>query len=105
MSKRWIMLALVFITRTSTGFQFQSIASVAPLMMTDLQFSYAELGTLIGLYVLPGALLSLPGSIIGQRMGERRAVVASLALMAVGGLITASAGGFVSAAIGRLISG
>jgi MFS family permease len=105
MNKRWIMLALVFVARTSTGFQFQALASVAPLMITDLRLSYAELGTLIGLYVLPGAFLSLPGSIIGQRLGERRVVIASLALMVVGGVITANASDFVIAAIGRLTSG
>src|SRR4029450_1496620 len=105
MNKRWIMLALVFVARTSTGFQFQALASVAPLMITDLRLSYAELGTLIGLYVLPGAFLSWPGSIIGQRLGERRVVIASLALMVGGGVITANASDFVIAAIARLTSG
>jgi len=105
MGDRWIMLALVVVTRTSTGFQFQSLASVAPLMVADLQLSYAQLGTLIGLYVLPGAFFSLPGSLIGRRLGERRLVIASLILMAVGGLITANSHSFAVAAIGRLTSG
>ncbi len=105
MGNRWVALALVFVTRTSTGFQFQSIASVGPLMITDLGLSYAQLGTLLGLYLLPGALFSLLGGIVGQRLGERRAVLGSLALMAAGGGMTASAGGFAIAATGRLISG
>src|SRR5262245_57592116 len=105
MDNRWTILALVFITRTATGFQFQSVASIAPLMMADLQLSYAELGTVIGLYVLPGAFFSLPGSMIGRHWGERRLVFGSLGLMLVGGLITASATGFASAATGRLVSG
>lgn len=104
-NNRWVMLALVFVTRTSTGFQFQSVASVAPLIVTDLQLTYAELGALIGLYVLPGVFFSIPGSWIGRRLGERRLVVASLALMAAGGLITANAASFPSAAVGRLVSG
>jgi MFS family permease len=105
MTNRWTMLALVFVARTSSGFQFQALASIAPLVVSDLHLSYAQLGTLIGLYVLPGAFFSLPGSIIGQRFGERRTVVASFALMMAGGLITASAGGFAVAASGRLLSG
>src|SRR2546425_885802 len=79
---RWVALALIFVTRTSMGVQFQSIASVGPLLVADLGLSYAQVGTLIGLYLLPGVALSLPGGLIGQRFGDRRAVVCGLAAMA-----------------------
>ena len=49
MTNRWTMLALVFFARTSSGFQFQALASIAPLVVADLHLSYAQLGTLIGL--------------------------------------------------------
>src|SRR5207253_2216810 len=42
---------------------------------------------------------------LGQRVGERRTVVGSLALMVVGGLVTAASHGFAVAAAGRLVSG
>jgi len=87
------------------GVQFQSIASVGPLLVADLGLSYAQVGTLIGLYLLPGVALSLPGGLIGQRFGDRRAVVCGLAAMVVGGLVTAWSGSFVGAAAGRLLSG
>jgi MFS family permease len=105
MANRWTALALVFVARTSMGFQFQSLASVAPLVVPDLGLSYAQLGTLIGLYMLPGVFIALPGGVIGQRFGERRVVVAGLALMVAGGMLTATAGGFVAAGAGRLLSG
>jgi MFS family permease len=105
MANRWTALALVFVTRTAMGFQFQSVASVAPLVVADLGLSYAQLGTLIGLYMLPGAFFALPGGVIGRRLGERRIVVAGLALMVAGGLLTAGAGGFATAVAGRLVSG
>jgi MFS family permease len=105
MANRWIVLVLVFLTRTSMGFQFQSVASVAPLMIADLRLSYAQLGTLIGLYMLPGAFFALPGGVVGQRLGERRIVIAGLALMVAGGALTAGAGGFGPAVAGRLLSG
>src|SRR5882762_10632765 len=91
---RWMALAIVFITRTSMGYQFQAIASVGPLLVTDLGLSWAQLGSLIGFYMLPGAFLALPGGILGQRLGERRTVVGSLALMVVGGIVTAAAHGY-----------
>ena len=105
MANRWVALAIVFVTRTSMGFQFQAVASVAPLMVQDLGMSYAQLGTLVGIYMLPGAFFALPGGVIGQRFGERRVVIAGLALMVIGGVITASAGSFAVAAAGRIASG
>jgi MFS family permease len=105
MANRWIVLALVFVTRTSMGLQFQSVASVAPLMIADLGLSYAQLGTLIGLYMLPGAFFALPGGMIGHRFGVRRVVIAGLVLMVAGGVVTAGAGSFGVAVGGRLLSG
>jgi MFS family permease len=105
MANRWVALALVFLTRTSMGFQFQSVASVAPLMIADLGLSYTQFGWVFGLYMLPGAFFALPGGVLGQRFGERRLVVAGLALMVAGGVLTAGAGGFWSAVAGRIVSG
>jgi len=105
MANRWVALAIVFVTRTSMGFQFQGVAAVAPPMLAELQLSWVQLGSLIGLYMLPGAVFALPGGVLGQRFGDRRMVVASLALMVGGGLVTAAAHGFIVAAGGRLLSG
>ena len=105
MANRWVALAIVFVTRTSMGFQFQSVAAVAPLMVAELQLTWVQLGSLIGLYMLPGAVFALPGGVLGQRFGDRRMVVVSLALMVAGGLVTAAAYGFIVAAAGRLLSG
>src|SRR5215510_10269847 len=101
MANRWIALAIVFVTRTSMGFQFQAVASVAPLMVVDLGLSYAQLGTLVGIYMLPGAFFALPGGVIG----ERCVVIGGLALMVIGGALTAGAGSFGVAATGRIVSG
>src|SRR5262249_24442945 len=105
MANRWVALAIVFVTRTSMGFQFQAVAAVAPLMVADLGLTWVQLGSLIGLYMLPGAVFALPGGVLGQRFGERRTVVASLALMVARGLVTAFAQSFVTAAGGRLMMG
>ena len=99
------MLAVVFLTRMSMGVQFQSIASVAPLLVADFGLGYAQLGTLIGVYMLPGAVFALPGGLLGRRFGERRVVVASLGLMALGAVVTATSGDFTQAAAGRLAAG
>jgi MFS family permease len=99
------MLAVVFVARLSLGFQFQSIASVGPFLVADLQLTYAQLGWLIGLFSLPGVLLACPGGLLGRRFGERPVAVAGLALMVLGALITARSGGFLLASAGRAVSG
>src|SRR5262249_6274007 len=104
MRNRWLVLAVVFLARISMGFQFQSVASVAPFIVEDLGLSYAQLGWLIGLFSLPGVLAAVPGGMLGLRFGERRVSVLGLVLMAAGGLVTAWGSDFLVASIGRTVS-
>ena len=104
-NERWAVLSLLVAVRTSMGFQFQSVAAVSPLMTADLGISYAELGILIGAYLLPGVVVALPGGWLAARLGDRRIVLAGLALMAFGGFITGLAGSFGLALVGRLVAG
>lgn len=105
MSNRWVALALVFLTRTSMGFQFGAVPAAQPLIVADLHLTYAQFGWVFGLYMLPGVVFAAPGGVIGQRLGERRVVIGGLALMALGGVVTALAGGFATATAGRIVSG
>jgi MFS family permease len=105
LTSRWTMLAVIFLTRTSMGFMFQSVASVAPLLLDDFKLSYGQIGFLMGLFLLPGVLLALPGGVLGQRFGSRRVAGAGLALMIIGGLVTAWSSGFLDACIGRAVAG
>ena len=102
---RWVALAIVFVARLSFGFQFQSIGSVGPLLLDDLRLSYAQLGWLIGLFSMPGVVLSFPGGLLGRHFGERPVAIGGLALMALGGLMTAWSATFLPACTGRTISG
>ena len=102
---RWVMLLVIFFTRTSLGFQFQSIAALTPFLVAGFDLSYAQVGLLMGLFMLPGVVLALPGGLLGQRFGSLRVAVAGLALLIVGGMIVSYSGGFDSAAIGRTLGG
>ena len=55
--RRWLVLLVVFVARTSMGFQFQSVASLSPFIMNELDIAFATLGTLIGLFMLPAFTL------------------------------------------------
>jgi MFS family permease len=85
--------------------QFQSVAPVAPLLIADLTLSYTQIGLLIGLYLLPGTVLALPGGLLGERFGNRRVVLWALAFMVGGGLTTAASDSLWQAGAGRLVSG
>ena len=89
MHNRWAILAVLFLVRLTMGFQFQSVAAVAPLLERELGVSLADIGILIGLYFTPGVALALPGGAIGQRLGDKTTVLAALLLMLVGGLAMA----------------
>lgn len=102
---RWFALGLILLARISMAMQFQSIAPVAPLLIADLALSYAELGLLIGLCLLPGTVLALPGGLLGERFGNRRVVLWALTLMVGGGLVTGASHSLWQAGAGRLVSG
>lgn len=103
-SNRWLMLLVLFLARTTMAYQFQTIASIGPILVDEWKVDFTWLGTLIGLYMLPGMIFSVPSGLIGQRFGAKRVVLAGLALMAIGGVMTGSHV-FEVALAGRLISG
>jgi predicted MFS family arabinose efflux permease len=102
---RWPILCVLLFARTAMGLQFQSIGAVSPLLVRDLGLDFALLGFLIGVWMLPGVLVAIPGGLLGRRFGDKQAVVAGLALMAVGTWWLAAAGSYADAVAGRLVSG
>src|SRR3978361_1372529 len=103
MANRWIALAVLFAARTAMAYQFQSTISAGPFIISAFAIDFGQLGSLVGLYMLPGILIALPGGMLGQRFGDKRILVLGLALMVLGGclmatdlLFTISAGRFIS---------
>ena len=97
---RWLMLAVLFLARTAMALQFQTVASAGPFLIDALAIDFASLGVLIGLYMLPGVAIALPGGMLGQRFGAKRVVLVGLALMALGGAIMGVSRSF-AARVGR----
>jgi cyanate permease len=102
---RWLMLAVLFAARTTMALQFQTVASAGPFLIDALAIDFASIGILIGLYMLPGVVIALPGGVLGQRFGAKRVVLIGLVLMAIGGVVMGLSHAYWPMVAGRLISG
>jgi predicted MFS family arabinose efflux permease len=103
--RRWIILAILFAARAATGFQFQSVGSVADQLMRDLGLGYAQIGALLGTYLLPGIVVAFPAGLLGARIREKSLGLFGLLLMVASGLALASADGFAAALAARTVGG
>ncbi|MGI9414824.1 MAG: hypothetical protein ACR2PM_14210 [Hyphomicrobiales bacterium] len=66
---RWFILGVLFIARFALGFQFQPVGSPTPFIVRDFGIDHTGIGTLVGLYMIPGVFLSVPSGFIGKRLG------------------------------------
>jgi len=105
MATRWIVLAGCILARVAFAYQFQSLAVVAPGFIREFGLDALSVGTLVGLYMLPGFFLAIPGGMLSQWVGERRFLTGCLATMVAGALICGFASGYWSICVGRLLSG
>jgi predicted MFS family arabinose efflux permease len=104
-NRRWIILAILFAARAATGFQFQSVGSVSHMLIQDLGLSYAQIGLLLGAYLLPGIVVAFPAGLLGQHVGAKSLGLAGLALMTLSGLVLGDADHFAVALAARIIGG
>jgi predicted MFS family arabinose efflux permease len=104
-SERWPILGVLFVARMAMAVQFQTVGSTAPFLHERFAIDFTQVGTLIGLYMLPGIFIALPGGMLGQRFGTKWVTLAGLLMMAVGGALTGVASSFATLMAGRLISG
>jgi predicted MFS family arabinose efflux permease len=105
LGSRWFILAVLFIARFALGYQFQSAGSVAPYLVADLKVDYAQIGILIGFFILPGVAVSVPSGLLVQRFGDKNVVTAGMALMVLGGILAGFAGSYDVLLISRVLSG
>jgi predicted MFS family arabinose efflux permease len=102
---RWRILFLLFLARVALGFQFQTLGSVSRDLVGAFALDYAAIGSLIGLFMLPGLFLSLPAGFAGRYLSDRILVTVGLALLAAGGAVGGFADGYQVLAVARLLCG
>ncbi len=101
----WIILAALALARIAFGYQFQTVATLATDLVRRFGLSYAQLGSLIGSYMLLGVFVALPLGLLGRRFGDRVVLATGLVLMTAGSCISAWADAPVGIAAGRVVAG
>ncbi|HEY7581678.1 MAG TPA: MFS transporter, partial [Acetobacteraceae bacterium] len=104
-ARPWVILAAIAIARAGFGYQYQTVASLAPDLMELFRIDYATLGTLIGAFMLLGAFLALPLGLLARHLGDRLVLGGGIGLMVAGPVISALAGGPTGIGLGRGIAG
>ena len=86
-------LLALFLIRAAAGYQFQAVAGAAPLLVTA-GYDYAQVGLLVGAYMLPGILVTVPAGYLSRTLGDQRVLTAGLFLMMAGTGLMAVDDGF-----------
>ena len=102
---RWVMLGVLFAVRLAMGYQFQSVASSASHLVTEFGFSYAQVGTLIGFFLLPGIVFAIPSGLMTRAVSDKNLLMLGALAMIAGALVMAFADGPSALYTGRLITG
>lgn len=100
-----MILALLFVARIGLGFQFQTMGSVSGELVKDLNLNYTEIGSLIGLFMVPGVFLAFPAGLAGRFVSDRFIVGLGLLALGAGGAVASIADSFDMLAAARLICG
>jgi predicted MFS family arabinose efflux permease len=103
--QRWTLLALLFVCRMALGYQFQALGSVSDALGAQMGLGQAEIGLLIGLFMLPGLVLALPAGYAGRHVADRTLVAGGLLALALGGALAAVAESFGMLAGARVAAG
>jgi predicted MFS family arabinose efflux permease len=105
MPQRWLMLLVLFLVRLAMGYQFQSVASVSSHLVEELGFTFLEVGTLIGFFLLPGIFIAMPSGILTRRVTNKNLLMIGAVTMMVGAWVMATAETPRELFTGRLITG
>ena len=101
----WVVFALSFALLLSDYMSRQVLSAVFPLLKVQWGLSDAQLGALTGIVALAVGVLAVPLSLLADRWGRVRAVVAMAVLWSVATAASALAANYGQLMLGRLFIG
>ncbi len=103
---RWVMFAVYFVGSFSFAATFHSIPPLLPLMIPELKISFAEAGSLMSLFALPGIVLPIPIGLWADRQrGGPHVLIAAYVVLILGMLTMAVSTSYPMLLAGRLVAG
>ncbi len=100
-----MILILAYLSILAFTFIFQSIPPILPLIISELQLTYAQSGLLMSLFALPGLFISLLGGFLSDRY-SMRPLGAGCFLLMIGGVLLVGLGNDLRILwLGRVMAG
>jgi MFS family permease len=81
------------------------VPPILPLLVSDLGITYGQGGFLLTVFFVMYSLFQLPAGVVADRIGKRRIMLAGLAGMAVGVLLSSTADTYGTLVVGQAIAG
>lgn len=105
MALRWWMLLVLFLVRLAMGYEFQTIASSSTHLMQAFGLSYAEIGALIGFFLLPGIVFAIPSGMVTRALADKTLLTIGAVVMIAGSVVMGFAEDVSALYAGRLLTG
>jgi MFS family permease len=102
---RWLILFFVSVAMFGNYYVYDSISPLADLLVKQLKFSDANIGTLNAIYSVPNIFMVLIGGMIIDRLGTRKSTLLFSVLCMTGAVVTAISAQLSVMITGRLIFG
>lgn len=96
---------MLFAVRIGLGFQFQTVGSVSNDLVSAFGLGYTDIGTLVGMFMVPGLFLAIPAGFSGRYFSDRMLCGLGMLALALGGLASGLAADPWMIGLGRLVSG
>ncbi len=102
---RWAVLVFISVAMFGNYYLYDSIAPIADLLKSQLQYSDADIGLLYTIYSIAAFLVLLVGGVIIDRIGTAKSCFIFGAICVVAGVLTCISGDLWIMASGRFLLG
>lgn len=104
-SYKWLVLAISFLLMLTFALTLQVLPPIFDHIIKDIPFSNAQAGSLMGVYAIPGIIISLPIAFMVKKNSPKKMIVLGLVIMIIGLVAFSLSGTYLSLLIWRLVIG
>ena len=105
MHQRWVALAIIFGSFIQFTLNWFSIIPMFHGLLVDLHMTPLQLGSVISAFIAGYGIFHLPGGMLAERYGMRRALLTGIAIEGIGALLSGLTQGYALLLVGRFLCG